>query len=170
MKRIAAVLAVVLGLIAGSAQASLIGDTVTCSITGSGIFTCSQPTAIVGAGAEFTFGNTEQYFSVNFGASNVLFTVLLDNSLGGTIFNSSDLTTAFTSASLTSISGINNFGASNITLTGGLLSVDLRGTNSMAGATIDIALGTSSVPEPGTVVLLSLCLGVMGLMARRKQT
>jgi len=91
-------------------------------------------------------------------------------SFGSTVVSLSDLTNAFTSASLISVSDVTGFDASDVTLTGGILSVNLAGTHFLAaGSTVNIALSTSSVPEPGTVALLSLSLGVMGLMARRKQ-
>ena len=184
MKQIMAVVAVVLGLMAGSAQASLMGNTVQCS-TNTGI-TCnstrdSPVTAVVGVGPEFTLGYRsefpdpdlpdEEYLSVDFGTNNVLFTALGHGwSFSVTVVSLSDLTNAFTSASLISVSDVTGFDASDVTLTGGILSVNLAGSYFRnAGSTVNIALSTASVPEPGTVVLLSLSLGVMGLMARRKQ-
>jgi hypothetical protein len=140
---------------------SLYGDTVTCAITGSGSFTCNQASAIAGPGPEFQFGNglASEFFSVDFGTSDVLLTVLANNSLGGTIFNSTDTTNAFTTAYLISASGFTGFSSSNISLSGGLLQVNLIGTSSTTGSTIDIGLAT---PEPATAGLVGI--GSMLLM------
>jgi hypothetical protein len=141
-------------LAAPAKASSLYGDTVTCSITGVGIFVCNQPSATAGPGPEFTFGvsASTQYFSVDFGPSDVLLTVLADNTLSGTTFNTTDTTNPFTSANLISFSGFTGFSSSNVSFSGGQLSVDLVGTSSTTGATIDIGLTTT--PEPGTAGLI----------------
>src|SRR5271169_3754919 len=102
---------------------TLYGDTVTCAITGGGSFTCNQASAVAGPGPEFQFGNgaAAEFFSVDFGPSDVLLTVLANNSLGGTIFNSTDTTNAFTTAYLISTAGFTGFSSSNVSLSGGLL-------------------------------------------------
>jgi len=149
---------------ASPAQASLIGDTVTCAVTGQ-ITSCSQASALVGAGIEFTFGNAlpggTQFFSVDYRTNDVVFTVLASYafSVGSTIFSSSDTTHAFTSESLISVSGFfGTLGASNISLSGGTLMVALNGTGGNQGDTFDIGLSTTPVttPEPGTAGLISM--------------
>jgi hypothetical protein len=145
---------------------------VTCAITGGGSFSCNQASAVAGPGVEFTFGGGgDQYFSVDFGPSDVLLTVLAENSLGATILNSQDLTQAFTSATLLSTSGFTGFSASNISLSSGTLLVDLIDTSSVTGAFIDIGLGTSAAPEPATAGLagvLSMLLILCWMRSRKR--
>ena len=143
---------------------TLYGDTVSCAITGGGTFACNQASAVVGPGPEFTFGlsGSTQVYSVDFRQDDLLLTVLANNVLSLTIFNSMDTTNAFTTAYLISNSGVTGFSSSNITLSAGLLKVKLAGTSSSTGATIDIGLAT---PEPATAglvgvgsVLLMFCI------------
>jgi len=144
-------------------QASLIGDTVGCNITGGSDLTCSSATAVVvDTGVEFQIGNIfGPFFNIDFRSNDVLFTAVFANSLSGTIVNLNDLTHAFTTASLLSSSGVNGFDAGDISLNMGTLLVEFRDTDSAAGATIDIALTTTAaVPAPASLVLLGSALAV----------
>jgi len=142
-------------LMTSPAQANQIGDTVTCAATGQ-IPSCSQATSVVGSGVEFTIGNYlptgTQFFSVDYGTNDVVFTVLPFASgafFYPATFSSTDTTNAFTSASLISVSGFyGTFSASNISLSGGTLMVNFEGTGRRDGDTFDIGLSTTPVTTP----------------------
>jgi hypothetical protein len=120
---------------------------------------------VVGAGVEFTFGNAlpggTQFFSVDYGASDVVFTVLnFYASFGSIVFSSTDTTHAFTSDSLISVAGFSgSFSASNISLSGATLMVTLSGTTGNIGDTFDVGLGVTPVtttPEPASTALVGV--------------
>jgi hypothetical protein len=143
-------------LMASPAQAdSLIGDTVTCAVTGQ-IPQCSQATSVVGSGMEFTIGNYlptgTQFYSVDYGTNDVVFTVLPHASgvfFYPTSFSSTDTTHAFTSASVISVSDFfGEFSVSNISLSGGTLMVTLNGFMREDGDSFDIGLSTTPVTTP----------------------
>jgi hypothetical protein len=143
-------------LMTSPAQAtSLTGDTVTCAATGQ-IPSCSQATSVVGSGVEFTIGNYlptgTQFFSVDYGTDDVVFTTLPHAGgafFGPATFSSTDTTHAFTSASLISVTGFfGSLTASNISLSGGTLTVDFHGTGQSDGDSFDIGLSTTPVTTP----------------------
>jgi len=169
-------------LITSPAQAdSLIGDTVTCAATGQ-IPSCSQATSVVGTGVEFTIGNPlppfgTQFFSVDYGTNDVVFTVLPGGGgafFGPATFSSTDTTHAFTSASLISVSGFfGSLSASNISLSGGTLTVNFHGTGGNDGDTFDIALSTTPVtttPEPACTTLVGVGLILVIAWMRKWKT
>src|SRR6202050_4088479 len=132
-------------LLTPAAQAtSLSGDTVTCGGTFTGLF-CHPATAVVGPTVEFTLGrgglSPQSYLSLDFDATALVITALSDTNwltnINTLIF--SDTSSAFPSAALLS-STADIFGAGNVSLLGGVLSVSLEGTQFRAGQTVDIGL------------------------------
>ena len=77
-----------------------------------------------------------------------------------------------TSASLIDATGAGTFGAGNILLNNGVLTVGVPGT-STAGAVIRVGLGTgsitSAVPEPATWAMMILGFGAIGSALRSKR-
>lgn len=155
------------------AAAQNVGDQVTCTVTGSGSFTCSSASATVGAGAEFAIGNLpgSPFLSADFGQNQLFIDALFDNTLGGTILNFSDPTNPFTSFSLVSNTGFSGFDVNDISLSGaGLLTLDLRDTNNAQGARISLQLnGAGAVPEPATWAMMLLGFGAVGATMRRRK-
>jgi len=149
-----------------------IGDNVTCSVTGGGSFACNAPANVVQAGNEFTIGNTPgfNFLGADFGTGTLRISALQDSSLGATILNFQNLTSQFTGFALTGSSGFSGFDLSDISLNGGMLSIDLRGTNNVAGGFIQLDLGTAgAVPEPATWAMLILGFGLVGCAVRRRR-
>ncbi|WP_232474382.1 FxDxF family PEP-CTERM protein [Sphingomonas sp. MA1305] len=143
-----------------------VGDTVSCAVTGGGSFTCSQASATIASGNEFTVGSSAQYLGVNFDQNSLQITALLGASLGATILNFRDLTNAFTSVALTTNNGFSGYSAGNATVTNGNLQIDLRGTSFASGATLRYSV--AAVPEPATWALMILGMGAVGFAMRRR--
>lgn len=164
-------------LLTPAAQAtSLSGDTVTCGGTFSGLF-CHPATAVVGPSVEFTLGrgglNPQSYLSLDFDATDFLITALSDTTWAAdpNTLTFSDTSSAFPSAALLS-STADIFGAGNVSLSGGVLSVSLMGTQFMAGQTVDIRLTGSPVsaaPEPATLGFISAVLIIAGVFQVRNR-
>jgi hypothetical protein len=158
--------------IPSTANAQSVGDTVTCAVTGSGTFSCSSASATVAAGTEFQIGNapTYSFLGADFGEGTLFINALADSSLGGTILNFTDTNAPFTSFLLASSSGFAGFDISDVSLTGGLLSIDLRGTNNTQGGQIALQLSSAAaVPEPSTWAMLLLGFGAAGFAMRRRR-
>ena len=84
--------------------------------------------------------------------------------------NFTDTTTPFTSFILTSSSGFAGFDVSDVSLTGGLLTIDLRGTENTQGGQIALQLSSAAVvPEPSTWAMLLLGFGAVGFAIRRRR-
>lgn len=152
-----------------AAQATDLGDALSCFVTGVGTFSCNTPSNTVGAGTEFTIGNqpSNQYLGADFGLGTLSILALQNSSLGATILNFQDLTSPITSFSLAGTSGFSGFDASDLSLNGGLLSIDLRGTDNTAGGYINLSLGaTGAVPEPATWAMMLLGFGLVGAGVR----
>lgn len=149
-----------------SAYAVELGDSVTCTITGSGTFQCNTSTNTVQPGIEFTIGNDPgfSFLGADFSPRHLQISALQDSSLGGTILNFQDLTSPITGFSLLGTSGFNGFDLSDVALTGGLLSIDLRGTQNTAGGFINLSLAsaTSAVPEPASWAMMIGGFGMIG--------
>ena len=137
-----------------------------------GLYFCSPAAATVGAGTEFDIGRTgfEQTILGDFTASGLTLTFTRDVFLGSTIVNFSDLSTAFTGASLLNFAGISGFSSSNVSFANGLLTVDLRGTTDTNGGTINLAVSNvNATPEPSSMALLGTgLLGIVGTFRRRE--
>lgn len=170
-------LATALFLLTPAAQASsLSGDTVTCGGTFSGLF-CHPATAVVGPSVEFTLGrgglNPQSYLSLDFNATDLVITALSDTSWATdpNTLTLSDTSKAFPSAALLS-STADIFGAGNVSLSGGVLSVSLQGTQFMAGQTVVIGLTgapVSPAPEPAVLGFMSAALIITGVFRMRNR-
>ena len=155
--------------------ASLIGDTVTCSQVGAGsTYSCFTNSAIVSGAQEFEVGApSNPAIGLNFNGNGLR----ISNISGGilfltqTIVSLSDISKAFTSASLRN-SSIGFFGSSDISVQGGVLRLNFANTLWGSNSTANIDLETASaVPEPGTWAMMLLGLGAMGaaMRSRRRQ-
>jgi hypothetical protein len=173
MKKTLLALAAATTLFAGTAYAAP-GDTLGCDITGGGAFSCSSATAVQGPGVEFKFGNmpNNPYFNVNMTGNLLVVRALKNNSLGATILNLTDLTQAFTSFDFLGEVGFSGLTASDVSLTNGVLSVDMRDTSSVRDAFYTIRLGNTpaGVPEPAAWGMMIGGFGLAGAAMRRRQT
>lgn len=153
--------------------ASLVGNTVTCTQTNSlSSFSCSAASATVGAGTEFGVGPGENFLGLNFDETSLrIFNLSGESfSLGQTIVAISNISNAFTSASLIN-SSITGFGMSDVTLNNGILTLDFRGTSWEKKSSAKIALATApAVPEPATWAMMLLGFGLIGGIMRRRRT
>jgi|SRR5215831_12192978 len=158
-------------------QASLISDTVGCSITGGGSFTCSSATAVVvNPGVEFQIGNlpSSPFFNIDFRSNDVLITNIDGTfTLAVTMLNLTDLSDAFTGSSLLSTSGVTGLNPGFVSFNAGTVVVDMRNAGMGAyipGATIDIALtnAATAAPEPATASLISVGLIALAVIRRRR--
>ncbi len=167
-----------------ASAATLTGDTVTCSEIVAGPF-CSLASAsklsfsaVVGPGVEFTVRQGGEmpttYLSLDFGATDLLITADTDlDSTDPIILDFTDTSKAFPSATLLS-STAETFGAGNISLLGGVLTINMGGTEFLAGQTVDIGLTgppVSSAPEPSAAGFLSFAsIGAVMVRMLRKRS
>jgi hypothetical protein len=152
------------GAAAPATAAPTIGDTVTCSASS---FVCSQASATVGSGTEFTLGfpGFGAVLAVDF--SNGLLTIRniagVGNFATGGAFSASfaDATSPFTMATLVeesgfAVSGFEAFDQSKISLSNGTLALNLSNISFQRGgfATIQLGATTPAVPEPATWAMM----------------
>ena len=173
-------------VLAAPAQASLIGQTVTCSDNGAFAFaTCQPGSASVGAGPEFVIFSAflnSQLWSIDLGADSITMT-LIAPAVGasnpaqvtlGDLFWSNDPTAK--------IVGIANFNA--VGVTGVTESAVTVNDNSVAIAylpapfaiwnqgnfiSFDLVTSHSQLPEPASLALLGLGLLGLGVAVRRRE-
>ena len=155
--------------------ASLIGNTVTCSQVGAGsTYSCFTNSAVVNGAQEFAVGATPNpAIGLNFTANGLTISNISGTTLGlsATVLTLSNITSAFTSASLLN-SSITGFNSSNVSLQSGVLRLNFVGTTWASSSTANLALDTAAaVPEPGTWAMMLLGFGAMGaaMRSRRKQ-
>lgn len=166
-----AAIALVMLTFGSGASASLIGQTVNCDFQPDKIWTCSPTSATVtDPGTEFQLNLPNGlFFSVDFGPSSVLLTLVSEGSLGmnaGEILTFSGLG-GLLGASL-GFSQATGFDGSDISFTTDSLQLVLNETSWSPGQQALINLAMASVPEPSTLALLSLGLGAIFLSRRRR--
>ncbi|WP_379553225.1 PEPxxWA-CTERM sorting domain-containing protein [Erythrobacter sp. W53] len=155
----------------------MIGDTIDCAQVGTGTFSCDFASATVGTGSEFTVGNSNgDFLSFDFDTNSLVLTALRDQDLGATILNFTNAANPFTTALLTSTNGItpdgpgaggDGFTQGDVTVTNGVLSINLIDTALVDGATATFSF--AAVPEPSTWAMLLLGFFGLGAAMRREK-
>ena len=162
-------------------EASLVGDSVTC--TGPSGLVCDPPTATVGAGPEFSlwFGtpgrpNSFIDFSVDVDASSITLTVVLPGGVnlglqsGTTTFGSLDSSAGDIVGASLLTSGLSGIDTSDLSFTAHSVSLDINGIwNAGGSATISLAFANAAVPEPSTLVLLASAVAGLGAVRAWKR-
>ena len=175
----------------GAAQASLLGQTVTCSADSLFGHSCASPTAIVADGGtpEFLIQSSSGrgLFAIDVSGDSVLMTAVISVSTGGPNFVTlGDLIWANDPSAM--ITGITNFVVSgvvpqvigfgdglvesDVSFAANSVTIDYTSTDWGDGAFVSFDLVTthSVLPEPGTLALFGLGLAGLGLAARRRRT
>jgi len=167
--------------IPSAANASLLGQTVTCSDSGDFFNSfCDVSSNTVGAGVEF-FIDTDvgEQWEIDLGSNSVSMTSIDVNalfinallSLGDLIWANDPLAviTGITNFNATDVTGMT---ASHITIGDHSLVIDYGGGtvwNSGGGISFELVT-THDVPEPATIALLGLGLAGMGFARRKKKS
>ena len=175
---------------AGAAQASLLGQTVTCSSESLFNLSCSSPTATVTDGGtpefELQSSSGSALFGIDVSGDSVLMTGLTSLAIGGpNLLTLGDL--IWVNDPGATITGITNFLVSGVTeqfvgIGDGLVesdvsfaansvTIDYTSTDWSDGAFVSFDLVTthSALPEPATLALFGLGLAGLGFVARRRR-
>lgn len=176
----------------GAAQASLLGQTVSCSnISPGGALACSTPTATVtdGGGPEFQIetGSGSPFFEIDVSGESVLMSavssirgvggtasvtlgdLIWGNDPGATI---TGITNFVISGEIQPLGGIGDgLIESDVTFTANAVTIDYSNTAWSPGSFLSFDLVTthSQLPEPATLALFGLGIAGLGLMARRRK-
>ena len=164
--------------IAGAAQASLIGQTITCSDTR---FICSPSSAaVIEPGSEFTMAAGGANFTIDVGDMSVLISFASPipasfpaNSILtlGDLIWSNDPTATLTGITNFAALNINGLGSGDITAAGNTVMIDYSATSWGPPASVSFDLLTtphgSRIPVPPTLALFLVALGGLGAARRR---
>ena len=161
--------------VSGSADAGLIGHQVMC-VSNSGSLPCDPTLITVGAGVETYLDEPTTYgrfLSLDFDDTGLTVTNVLGGGIypfglpGGYSVLLADTTVTFPSAVLVSAT-IAGFDASDVSLSGGILTLRLDDVSVPAGGSFRIGIGRQ-VPEPGPLALLALAAIGAGTAMRRRR-
>ncbi len=171
--------AVLSGLVmAAPASAGLVGDSVSCSIVPTPFWVCSSPTAVVGAGVEFTLivpASSDFGLDVDLGDSSIRIGSNRSNTFGlgaGELLTLGSLDAGAPILGITNlmVSGVSVLSLASITTTADSVTINLNsGATWNVGSFVsfDLVTGPVSVPAPGTLALGGLALAALAWSRRR---